>query len=159
MKKLRLEQRAGLKEPFGPIVQEIRGNAITVGDQCSSKAIANGAEPRVVIYDRRIKRAPAPKEVSDVIDAYDVKTVKVKNDAGTLSDEAINAVKEALQGNERIKIEVEGEEDLLVLPVIENAPLGTIVYYGQPNKGIVEITITEDTKKRTSETISNMEEI
>ncbi len=159
MKRLKPEQRAGLKEPFGPIVQDMQAGAITVGDQCSSKAIASGLEPTVVIYDRHIKRAPAPKEVSDAIDAYGVNAIKVINDAGTLSDDAANAVKEALQGNGRTKIEVEGEEDLLVLLVIENAPLGTIVYYGQPNEGIVEITITEDTKKRTSEIISNMEEI
>jgi uncharacterized protein (UPF0218 family) len=46
---------------------------------------------------------------------------------------------------------VEGEEDLMVLPVIAAAPIGSIVYYGSPpisgNEGLVEVIITKETKK------------
>lgn len=41
---------------------------------------------------------------------------------------------------------VEGEEDLLALPLVLSLPLGSLLYYGQPNEGVVELTITEHLK-------------
>jgi uncharacterized protein (UPF0218 family) len=61
-------------------------------------------------------------------------------------------------------IEVSGEEDLLVLPVIESAPIGSVVYYGQPPvaawacgpaiEGLVEVTITPEVKRHVTELLS-----
>jgi uncharacterized protein (UPF0218 family) len=36
---------------------------------------------------------------------------------------------------------VDGEEDLAVIPLILAAPLGAIVLYGQPHKGVVMRTV------------------
>ena len=51
-----------------------------------------------------------------------------------------------------VRITVNGEEDLLVLPVCIHAPDNAIVMYGQPNEGLVlvEITDTEIRNKTTN---------
>ena len=41
---------------------------------------------------------------------------------------------------------VDGEEDLLALPSILFAPLNAYVLYGQPNEGIVVVSVTESLK-------------
>jgi uncharacterized protein (UPF0218 family) len=45
-------------------------------------------------------------------------------------------------------LKIIGEEDLAVLPLILAAPLDTIIYYGQPNKGLVKILVSEENKER-----------
>lgn len=41
---------------------------------------------------------------------------------------------------------VSGEEDLAVIPCILLSPLETLVLYGQPDKGMVEIEVTLEIK-------------
>jgi len=42
---------------------------------------------------------------------------------------------------------VNGEEDLLVLPVLVEALLGSVLYYGQPNDGVVRVKISQKKKQ------------
>jgi uncharacterized protein (UPF0218 family) len=50
--------------------------------------------------------------------------------------------------SERVRILVHGEEDLAVIPAVVEAPLGAAVVYGQPNEGMVIITITRERKEK-----------
>jgi len=143
---------------MGPLVDDIAEGAVTVGDVCSAKAITDRKAPTLVVYDKRVQRKPAPAEAK-VIESYEAKKVKVRNDPGTISDEADEAVKTALASKVRTKIEVEGEEDLIVLPVLVHAKEGTKLYYGQPNGGMVGITVTKQAKQRAGKILSEMEEI
>ena len=43
--------------------------------------------------------------------------------------------------------EVNGEEDILTIPCILEAPIGSLILYGQPKKGIVVVNTTTDLKK------------
>lgn len=59
-----------------------------------------------------------------------------------------------VQNNEPVQkkvIVVDGEEDLLTLPAMAFAPVGAVLYYGQPNEGINEIDITEAKKQEAEE--------
>jgi uncharacterized protein (UPF0218 family) len=66
--------------------------------------------------------------------------INVKNPAGTLTDELIQALTYAVL-HPPVTINVDGEEDLAVIPLILAAPLGAIVLYGQPHKGVVMRTV------------------
>ncbi|MEK7129458.1 MAG: DUF359 domain-containing protein, partial [Patescibacteria group bacterium] len=76
----------------------------------------------------------------------------VKSGPGYISREALQAVRGSLDSlrslgmTQKTVIIVDGEEDLLALPAIAEAPLGAVVYYGQPNRGLVEVIV--DMKKR-----------
>jgi len=46
-----------------------------------------------------------------------------------------------------VRIFVRGEEDLAALPAILLAPEGSVVLYGQPDEGVVFVSITKSKKE------------
>lgn len=131
--------RSVLREPLGPIVRHERPGlscVITVGDFTTKSLLDAGITPSLMIIDRKVNRKPY-HEVS-------LTGVHVKSGPGFISEAAMKLIKDMPSG----VIEVDGEEDLLVLPVIMEAPIGTLVYYGQPQKGMVEVVVTEQIKHK-----------
>ena len=53
-------------------------------------------------------------------------------------------------------IVVDGEEDLLALPSILFAPINTHVLYGQPNAGLVIVSVTESLKVKVYDILIEM---
>jgi uncharacterized protein (UPF0218 family) len=51
---------------------------------------------------------------------------------------------------------VEGEEDLLTLIAIMEAPNNSIIVYGQPYEGIVAVKVTQEKKTEISEILKAM---
>ena len=84
------------------------------------------------------------------------KTVYVDNPQGTITQEAISAVKEALESDEHTHIVVKGEEDLLTLIAVLYAPENAFVVYGQPYSGIVVVKVTSEKKARVQEFLNAM---
>jgi GTP-dependent dephospho-CoA kinase len=85
----------------------------------------------------------------------------VKNPAGTLTDESIDAVKRSLEmissdPKKTVRIDVEGEEDLLSLTVLAFFPDQTILLYGQPNEGLVIVGAMGDAKDLARKTLAEM---
>ncbi len=73
------------------------------------------------------------------------------NEPGTINRKAVDAIvlglKENIQTETERLIIIKGEEDLLTLPAILLAPLGSVVCYGQWNLGVIVVTVTEEIKK------------
>ena len=97
-----------------------------VGDIVASNIIKSGIYLDYIIIDSKSKRQQV-----DTICLNNFKVVKVDNPAGVITASAYKAVKETCQGTNATAIVVDGEEDLLALPVIKFAPLGAFVVYGQ----------------------------
>ncbi|MHA1594711.1 MAG: GTP-dependent dephospho-CoA kinase family protein [Candidatus Baldrarchaeia archaeon] len=125
---------------------------VAVGDVVTESLLDVGLVPDVSIVDMKTlrKEYQSPR----VCDAIDIKT---KNPAGTITLDAWLAIKRAINSGQRIRIFVEGEEDLLTLPAVIHAPLGAVIIYGQPNEGLVVIKVNEDIKKKALDIISRME--
>jgi uncharacterized protein (UPF0218 family) len=83
--------------------------------------------------------------------------VKVKNPPGTITEEAIEAVRSALEGKKQIHLLVEGEEDLLTLIAVLYAPENALVIYGQPLEGIVIVKVTREKKADAARILKLME--
>jgi uncharacterized protein (UPF0218 family) len=160
VKKLTAALRAELKKPMGTVLAKPtwRGKFVTVGDECSFLAAKAKAKPLLMVYDNRIMRKETCDEKRLAIEGMPGKKLVVVNSAGTITEEAELAISLAL-GSPPAKIEVDGEEDLLVLPCVARAPLGSAVYYGQPKRGIVKIIVSEATRKRVKKIMLSMEEI
>lgn len=165
MKILRLpeELRSELKPPLGTLFrgrgQECIGpmqdllrpapKVIAVGDVTTFCLLSSsGRKPDICIVDHKTKRMPVPDHVQQGIgdrDEYD--TIEVYNPPATLTQELVDVIRERLAGNGRVKIVVDGEEDLATLPAIVYAPLGSTVVYGQPNEGSVAVVVTPERKE------------
>jgi uncharacterized protein (UPF0218 family) len=115
---------------------------IAIGDVVASNMMRNHIKVNCIVVDFKSKRQPLERTS---LENFEV--VNVKNPSGVITSAAYEAVKEActkhIQGGSALAIVVEGEEDLLTLPVVKYAPLGALVVYGQPHVGIVVVKVTE----------------
>ena len=88
----------------------------------------------------------------------DQRVYEVENPPGSLSKELFKLIKnifENINNQDYIIIQIDGEEDLSVLPAVLAAPLGWIVYYGQPERGIVKILVDEKNKAKIHKIVSH----
>jgi uncharacterized protein (UPF0218 family) len=162
------EMRIRLKKPIGTL---IRGSfaetmrafkdvaekekptvIISVGDTVSKNLAENHVFPQLSIVDNRVMR----RSLQSVPPATE-KIIHIRNAPGTISQEAMRAIQDALQSNCRIKIIVEGEEDLLTLIAVLYAPDNSFVIYGQPYEGIVVVKTTKEKKAEVAEILEAME--
>jgi len=124
---------------------------ITVGDRVTDFAHEVGRNPDVQVVDgveRRQRRLAPVVPFSRLL--------KVRNPAGAITPEAIVAVKRAMSGRKPVRILVEGEEDLLAIPAVEEAPMGSTLLYGQPGLGVVLLLVDERAKTSVREMLSEM---
>jgi len=148
--------RNKLKKPLGILVKDsdvtkasILKNiptgsfVISVGDATTEKLIKYGIFPSLQIIDgmeKRIKRN---------LLSGDVKTsLNCSNPPAEITIESVKIIKKAFQSTKPVRIIVNGEEDLLVLPVIVYAPDHSVVLYGQPNEGLVIVPITAEIRNK-----------
>jgi GTP-dependent dephospho-CoA kinase len=124
---------------------------ISVGDIVSRNLHKCSINPQLTIIDNvSLRDQKIPKE------APVEKTVYVKNPQGTITHEAIVAIKKALEGDEHIHIVVDGEEDLLALIAVLHSPEKAIVVYGQPYRGVVVVRATSEKKAQVEAFLNEM---
>ena len=172
------------------IVRSIHQNSdaiiIAVGDQTTKTLLDYGVHMSLIIIDNRVNRKPFNK-LKPLLLFLHAATTKVVSGPGYISKKAIEAItrwgKE--YGDDKVIhqsthiLEIDGEEDLLTLPVVVAAPIGSIVYYGQParhpclparprhawraggqalaggpHEGIVEVRVTTEKKKEVQKLLS-----
>lgn len=124
---------------------------ISVGDVVSHNLHEHNLHPQLSIIDNKYLRDQVIPE-NEVAE----NSIHVKNPMGTITKEAIEAVKDALAENEHIHIVVDGEEDLLVLIAVLYAPENSLVVYGQPHLGIVAVKVTSKKKVEVEEFLKAM---
>ena len=143
------EHRKLFKEPFGELHQNIeeilpilsKGIVYAVGDVVTHNLQRSGITPAIAVIDGYTMRSPCSR-----LPAIMGECMYVKNPAGTLTDELIRALAYAVL-HPPVTINVDGEEDLAVIPLILAAPLGAIVLYGQPHKGVVMRTVNREAQQ------------
>lgn len=113
---------------------------VSVGDQVTLNLISSNVKPDLAIIDGRVMRKSFSQNIAFK------KVVKASNPPGTISLEAINAIEKAFR-EEYDAVVIDGEEDLLVLPLIMIINEGGWVIYGLPFTGLVTV-ICDKAKKR-----------
>jgi len=156
--------RENLKWPLGPLVQgpdvlTALGTAspvVSVGDFCTLDLIARGRTPDVCLVDFKTKRQEDP-ELRDAFSRVRAKILRLKNPAATITAEAWPVLSEAFKSEERVRVEVQGEEDLLALVCIALAPETAAVLYGMPGQGVVVVRADHAAKSRVLDILRRME--
>ena len=125
---------------------------VTVGDRTTEKMIQYDLIPSLQIVDGQEKR-----KQRDLPKLENVTTLSCDNPAATIAESSINLIKKAFTVKPPVRILVNGEEDLLVIPVCLYAPENAIIMYGQPNEGLVIVKITQEIRNKTQELLDLME--
>ncbi len=125
---------------------------ITVGDRTTEKMIEFGLIPSLQIIDSKEKRAKRePPKLSNAIELI------VDNPAAEITTQSIDIIKKAFAMQPPVRISVNGEEDLLVIPVCIYAPENAIILYGQPNEGLVIVKVNPEIRNKTQKLLDSME--
>jgi len=127
---------------------------ISVGDIVSDNLIKHNILAQVLVMDNRVMRKTIKPILADVD-----RTLHVKNPPGTLADETWLVMQEAIRGNQRTRVLVDGEEDLITLVAVLCAPEGSLVVYGQPHEGIVVVKVTEESRETVRRIVEAMERL
>ena len=127
---------------------------VTVGDRVTETIGRMGRVPDVQIVDGKENRSR--RRLPDVPCS---RTIRVKNPAATITDDAIEGIRDALRGRKPARVLVDGEEDLLAIPAVILAPPSATVFYGQPGVGIVLVKVTPASKLRNREYLAKMGEV
>ena len=163
------ELRVRFKQPFGLLVagsyaetmavmaelmkRELPPMIISVGDRVSRNLVDFKMPPKVSVIDNKCMR----RRIKPRVDAENV--IQVSNPKGTITEEAIAAIRGVFDEDKRVQIIVEGEEDLLVLITVLYAPENSLVVYGQPREGIVIVKVTHEKKARVADFLKAMKSV
>jgi len=152
---LKAEERIDFAQPRGVLVRGdlspfISGRSwtkvICVGDVVAGYCIKSGRPPDVVIVDGKTKRQqPAELDVEAKALGYDV--IRIVNPPGGVTPEAIEHLCKILKESGRQLLLIEGEEDMLALPALMCAPVGSLVIYGIPDRGASLVVINRDVSR------------
>lgn len=150
--------RKVFKKPFGTLIrlsQEIKIPKnlylITVGDVTTKLFNELHFSQNISVVDFKVARKKKFSNLAELSFSSGVKVIHAANPAGCLTPSLFSAVVSMFSNykNERVVLKIEGEDDLVVLPLILVAPLSSIIFYGQPNKGLVRIDVSEENKEKT----------
>ncbi len=118
---------------------------ISVGDIVTQTLLQHSIVPDLAIIDEKVQR----EEIKPQDYSLFFKMRTAENPPGLINQKSWDMIRDALKKDDsKIIIKIVGEEDLLVLPVILEAPHNSKVLYGQPNEGVVLVTVTEDIKQK-----------
>jgi len=148
--------RSELAKPFGTVLADgntesvIRGDhdglVVAVGDKTTKRLVENGLVPTLVILDMQVERQPYIWE-KEIWDQLPKNKKEFVSGPGYISMAVEREIKTWATQKAKCLLVIDGEEDLLVLPVIVHAPVGAIVYYGQPGVGMVRVVVTQKKKE------------
>ena len=141
------------KKLIEKIIREGIKDVICVGDEVSYDFLKKGFKPKNVIIDGKVKR----KEIDYkyfILKHYS-HNFSVKNDPGMISRKVWLIMNYAFITDSVIL--VDGEEDLLTYPAVLLAKNGSVVIYGQPEKGKVLIRVNEKKKEKLRKKLEEFE--
>jgi len=157
--------RDQLKKPLGNLISDNDPNReniikkisaesviITVGDRTTENMLQLGLKPQIQIIDGLEKRSECAVPADDTINTK----LSCKNPPGEITEESIQVIQKAFSSEPPVRITVDGEEDLLVIPVCIHAPENSVVMYGQPNEGLVIVTITPEIRAKVQKILDTM---
>lgn len=153
------ELRPVLQKPLGKLLKSIPSGldpekTITIGDIATQKFNEKKVGQFLSIIDFAVRREKKFNKLSDLGFLGDIETIETKNPAGSITPQLFDSVRKALQTSKQKVVLVKGEEDLAVLPAMLVAPLGFVIFYGQPDEGLVEVGVTEENKEKVYKLVS-----
>ncbi len=158
------DMRDDLKEIIGDILTEKEladrldtdNPIITVGDIVTLTLLDMGVVPDLSIVDYQTQRVPS-EEIKERLGKFHQQEIIVKSPAGEITGELWDAIEDGIKDPRRLRIVVDGEEDLAALVCILLASDGTSVIYGIPFKGLMLLCVDAHKRAYAREILTKME--
>lgn len=166
-----------LRKPFGTLLvdkditkQKIKSflknakTVVSVGDATTDRLVSFGILPDLSVIDgkeRRLRRGTITRTSYYLSSSFSQRYYKIRelrclNPPGSISKEAISVLQDALRISESVTVIVEGEEDMLALPIFTLVPNNSVVMYGQPLEGIVLVKINAKIRKKAKDLVDRI---
>lgn len=149
--------RREFQKPFGDLLLNARSLSkdrerliITVGDVTAKTFNDLSLEQNLSVIDFKVGRIKKFANIQELGFAGAEVIFNVDNPPGFITSHTLRKLIEIFKLGLREKtiLQINGEEDLAVLPIVLIAPLGTFIFYGQPHEGLVKVIISEDSKNK-----------
>ena len=148
------KQKQKTKSPFGKLFSNPKRKKlhsllnpsltnVAIGDLTCHYCLKHNLPIKTFIFDNQTNREKLSVSVQGVIPFSNV--LECSNKMGQIEKVLSQTLQHAFANQFCVKIN--GEEDLAVIPSVLLLPLGGTILYGQPKKGIVVVTITEEKKE------------
>lgn len=147
--------RDSLKTPLGDVFPHEQAQQafehtkdqlfVTCGDMTTMHAREQEILPDLSIIDYLVERKPF-KQWEDFHFPDTITKLELKSGPGFIAPKTWDILKTWQEQPISTVILVDGEDDLMVLPVISFLPTGSLIFYGQPGEGIVRVEVTEHVK-------------
>ncbi len=144
--KINEDQREFFSRLQGKLIKEptLASNRICiVGDSALENFLSHHWEYDLAIFDKRTKRG---NFTSPYIEKLTVDQT-TSNQPGEISAELTALLKSWKPGAFK-NLLIDGEEDLATVALALTLPLESVIYYGQPKQGLVELVVTEKVKNK-----------
>jgi len=138
-------QREFFSQPQGPLIETVFENpllTVVVGDRCLETFIQKGWSYDLGIYDLRTQRQAYPSAILEKLKPE----ITIENPASQVSLKLRQALDTSLAHHHR-HLKIEGEEDLATIALVLLLPLGTSIYYGQKDQGMIHLEVSETLKE------------
>lgn len=144
------EFRIFCKNPLGKLISNANidklkdevdqnGLNVVVGDFSGKYFLDNKFKSKLMIFDGKSKKEKYESDLDNL------EYLVCQNPAGQISSKLGQIMEMTFYRG--INIKIKGEEDLAVIPAVLLLPLGTKIFYGQFDKGIVVVKVTEEKKE------------
>lgn len=152
-----------IRKPDKKILNEMikdRCPVVCIGDVVTYTLLSYGIHMDVAVVDHSTCRGDFvhKEKIISMIE----KKISIRNEPATISDEAFRTIREVMTSTfpkeTTLLVEVEGEEDLLLMPAVINAPENSVLFYGQPDAGIVAVYPNEKLRDEMIHFLGMMEE-
>lgn len=146
-----------LKKPFGELLRNEKdfrpvgcSYLIAVGDVTTKRFNTLRLNQNISVVDFNVERKKKFSNFQELGFSGKERIIKIVNPAGCLTPALFKASSKVFKNREknmRTILYVNGEEDLSVLPLTLAAPLGSVIFYGQPREGVVRVEVSEKSKE------------
>lgn len=149
-------EKQWFKEPFGELHTDTRflynenpQKLVAVGDVVTGDCNKLSIGQKLSIIDFTVQRKDTFHHIQELGFSGNEKTFQAINPASHITTSLFKSILQAIdlfEQEKQLVIIVDGEEDLAVIPLVLALPLGFIIIYGQPHKGLVRLPVTSETK-------------
>jgi uncharacterized protein (UPF0218 family) len=129
---------------------------VSVGDATTDRLWSLGILPNLSVVDGREQRFQRAIRGGEFLTSR--LNLECTNPAGYITENAIRVLQAAISAcaHTPVRVNVRGEEDLLVLPILMMIPIGSTIMYGQPFRGIVIVTVDSWFRKKAKDLMESL---